>query len=237
MENRKRPARASMIIPDATLTHGEEAEAVNFREIRVGNIGSNTLYRSSHPIKDNKQERTIALLAANARIATVLNLTDTDSGLNSKAFVAPWYSKLHKDNRIIALGMDFNFDSENFNKKLKKCLQFIIATSGPWLIHCHAGVDRTGFVAMVLEVFMGATLDEITRDYLSSFNSIFDSYIYNSADSLVVIKLLSVMSNSLEIKDENLQTIAENYLLRTIKLSREEAELLKAKLAKPDRPA
>jgi len=32
-----------------------DAEAVNFREIRMGNIAPNTLYRSSHPIKDDKQ--------------------------------------------------------------------------------------------------------------------------------------------------------------------------------------
>jgi len=41
-----------------------DAESVNFREIRMGNIAPKTLYRSSHPIKDNKQEKVISLLAA-----------------------------------------------------------------------------------------------------------------------------------------------------------------------------
>jgi hypothetical protein len=62
---------------------------------------------------------------------------------------------------------------------------------------CGRQVDPTGFVAMVLEAFMGVTLDEIIHDYLLSFNSIFDSNIHDDANSLVVIKLLSIMSDSL----------------------------------------
>jgi protein tyrosine/serine phosphatase len=210
-----------------------DAEA-NFREIRVGNIAPKTLYRSSHPIKDDKQEPVISILASSAGIAAILNLSDFDAEIKRKAFFAPWDNKLLKNNRVIALGMDFSQTSEYFQKKLKKGLQFIINTEGPWLIHCHAGVDRTGFVSIVLEALMGATLDEIIKDYLQSFNSIFDSSIYgevNKGDSLVVMQLLSAMGNYMPIKDQNLQAIAENYLLKTIRLSAMEIELLKRKLA------
>jgi protein tyrosine/serine phosphatase len=211
------------------------AESVNFREIRMGNIAPNILYRSSHPIKDNKQEKIISLLAAQARIAAVLNLSDTGSNIKLKSFFAPWYDKLFKINRVIGLGMDFNINSESFRIKLKAGLQFIINTEGPWLIHCHAGVDRTGFVCIVLEAFMGAALNEIINDYLQSFNSIYDSSIYgevNKGDSLVVMQLLSAMGNYLPVNDQNLSAIAENYLRNTIKLSSAEIELLKGKLAK-----
>jgi hypothetical protein len=44
----------------------------NFREIRMGSIAPGMLYRSSHPIQDGKQDRAIALLAGNTRIATVI---------------------------------------------------------------------------------------------------------------------------------------------------------------------
>jgi hypothetical protein len=87
---------------------------------------------------------------------------------------------------------------------------------------------------MVLEALMGGTVDEIIDDYLLSFNSIFESSIFNTtqkADSLVVMQLLSVMSNSLVINDQNLQSITENYLLHKIKLSVEEIALLKIKLS------
>jgi hypothetical protein len=72
-----------------------DAQSVNFREIHAGNIAPNTLYRSSHPIQDGRQEPVIATLAAKCRIAAVINLTDTNSELQSKVFVAPWYNRLY----------------------------------------------------------------------------------------------------------------------------------------------
>jgi protein tyrosine/serine phosphatase len=217
----------------STIT-GNDAQAANFREIRMGKIAPNTLYRSSHPIKDLIQEKGISMLAANAKIAAVLNLCDTNSDIMEKAIFAPWYNRLLKSSRVVALGMDFSVTSENFRKKLKKALRFIIATEGPWLIHCHAGVDRTGFVCMVLESFMGAALGDVINDYLESFNSIFESSVYDDeqkADSFVAMRILSVMSNSQIINEQNLQNIAEAYLRSTIKLSAEDVELLRMKLA------
>jgi len=211
-----------------------DAQSLNFREICMGSIAPGTLYRSSHPIQDNKQEKIIAFLAARARIAAVINLSDTNSELRTKVFFAPWYNKLYRDNQVITLGMDFNYSSEEFRKKLNKCLRFIISTNGPWLIHCHAGVDRTGYVSIILEALMGTSMDEIVNDYLQSFNSVFDSSIYSAAnkkDSIVVMQLLSVMGNYLAINDNNLQAIAEHYMRNTIGLRAEEVELLKRKLA------
>jgi len=211
-----------------------EAQAVNFREIRMGSIAPNTLYRSSHPIKDLKQEKTISMLASSARIAAVINLSDNDSEINGKAIFAPWYDKLLKNNRVIALGMTFNNTNDSFNKKFKKGLQFMLSTEGPWLVHCHAGVDRTGFFCIALESLMGAALDNIINDYLQSFNSIFNSSIYgdvNKGDSQVVMQLLSAMGNYMPVNDQNLQSIAENYLRSTVKLSSPEIELLKSKLS------
>jgi len=216
------------------LVSSNDAQAVNFREIRMGKIAPHALYRSSHPIKDLEQEKAISMLAANAKIAAVLNLSDTMPEIKAKAIFAPWYNRLLKNDRVIALGMAFNNTDENWGKKLKNGLQFIIGTEGPWLIHCHAGVDRTGFVSIVLEALMGATLDDIINDYLKSFNSIFESEIYgqaNQADSLVVMQILSAMGNSQTINDQNVQHIAETYLRNTIKLSADEVALLKAKLA------
>ncbi|GBU28083.1 hypothetical protein R84B8_01641 [Treponema sp. R8-4-B8] len=210
------------------------AENVNFREIRMGNIAPNTLYRSSHPIKDNEQEEIISLLAAQNKIQTIINLSDTGSEIKLKSFFAPWYDKLLKNERVIALGMDFSNNSERFNKKLKKGLQFIINTPGPWLIHCHAGVDRTGFVSIVLETLMGAKLDDIIDDYLESFNSGFNSSIFGETDkedSTVALQLISAMGDYMPVNDKNLQSIAEHYLLKNIKLSAAEIELLKNKLA------
>jgi hypothetical protein len=199
----------------------------------MGNIAPKMLYRSSHPIREFAQVREIAVLATEARISTVINLSDAGFELKTKAFFAPWYDSLYKNNRVIALGVDFSFTGKNFQAKLKKALKFIIKTEGPWLIHCHAGVDRTGFVCMVLESFMGAELKDVINDYLLSFNSIFESNFYTAekADSITAMKILSVMSNSQIITEQNLQQVAEIYLRSKIGLSAEEVEILRGKLS------
>jgi len=216
-----------------SMVTSDDAQAVNFREIRMGNIATGMLFRSSHPVKDNKQEKTISMLANNARIAAVINLCDTTSSVYAKAIFAPWYNSLLKNGRAIALGMDFSVTSNNFNRKLKEGLEFIIKTDGPWLIHCYAGVDRTGFVSMVLESFMGASLDDVINDYLKSFTSVYESSIFetNKADSQVAMQILSVMSSSMVINNQNLQNVAEIYLQKKIGLSTVEIQLLKEKLA------
>ena len=208
------------------------SHAVNFREIRMGNIAANTLFRSSHPIKDNKQEKVVSLLAARTNIRTIINLCDTMSGITSKSVVAPWYNRLFRGGRVIALGMDFSCASAGYRKKLKEALQFIICAESPYLIHCHAGVYRTGFVCMVIESFMGAALGDVIDDYLKSFNSIFESSIYEAkkADAATAMQILSAMSNSQIINEQNLQHIAETYLRSKINLTAEEIELLKGRL-------
>jgi len=210
-----------------------DAQSVNFREIRMGNIAPNILYRSSHPIINNKQEKAISLLAAKTNILTVINLSDTMSAIARKAFYAPWYNKLLGSGRVLALCMDFNYTNPVFKRKLKEALQFMIHTEGPYLIHCHAGIDRTGFVCMVIESFMGASLNDVINDYLMSFNSIFESSILTTqkADEITAMQLLSVMSSSQKINEENLQLIAEIYLRKNIKMSAEEIELLRRRLS------
>ena len=211
----------------------DDAQAANFREICMGNIAPGILYRSSHPIKDLVQDKTIAMLAGKARIAAVINLSDTKSGINSKAYFAPWYNSLIQKNKVIALNMDFSVTGNRFKNKLKDGFKFIIKTNSPWLIHCYAGVDRTGFFSMVLESFMGAVLDDVINDYLLSFNSIFESSIYDAqtTDTLAAMRILSVMSDSIDINKHNLQHVAEIYLQKIIKLSAENTAALKLKLA------
>ena len=153
----------------------------------MGNIAPGLLTAAATRLR---QDKTTALLAANAKIAAIINL--------------------------------------------KGVLQFIIRTEAPRLIRCHAGVDRTGFVCMALESFMGASLDEVINDYLMSFNSIFESSIYNSeqkADAVTAMQILSVMSGSQIINEKKLQHTAEIYFRKSIELSAEETELLRRKLS------
>jgi len=211
-----------------------DAQSVNFREIRCGNIAPGAIYRSSHPVKNNKQEKSVSILAAHAKIAAVVNLCDTMSGIFTNAIFAPWYNNLLTSGKVIALGMNFSCTSPSFKKKFKEALQFIIRTQGPWLIHCYAGIDRTGFVCIVIESFMGASLDEVLNDYLLSFKSGFESSINapsEKADINTAMQILSAMSGSQKITEQNLRNIAETYLRSAVALSAEETELLRMKLS------
>jgi hypothetical protein len=169
----------------------------------MGGIAPGMLYRGSHPIQDGKQDRAIALLAGNARIAAVLNLADTKANLARKAIFAPWYRKLFDSDCIIPLDMKFDGMTPLFTAKLKKGIRFLINREGPYLIHCHAGIDRTGFVCAVIEALMGATPDEIIEDYLISYK-IDEERIQDEAqrqlDSLVIIEALNKMNDGIVVK-------------------------------------
>jgi hypothetical protein len=209
--------------------------SANFREIRAGGISPGILYRSSHPIGDAKEDRVITKLAVRARIGAILNLTDTDREIRRKAVLAPWYRKILDAGGVIALGMNFDGTSRQFCVQLRNGIQFMLNRPGPYLIHCYAGVDRTGFVAIVLEALMGATIDEIIEDYLKSFlDEEFiasrDSPQYKS-DSAVVHQILTKMNKGEPVAPENLKAAAEAYLVTKVGLTGPELERLKERLA------
>jgi protein tyrosine/serine phosphatase len=206
----------------------------NFREIHCGNIGSGKLFRSSHPIPDNKQDRSIGLLAVRAGIATVINLSDTKAELRRKAVSAPWYNRLYRKGSIIALGMPCQFSDDSFAKKMRQGLVFMLEHDTPYLIHCHAGIDRTGFVCAVLEGLSSAAMEEIIKDYLLS-HKVDENYTKENPqyqlDALVILEFLAKLNNGIPVNDGNLQQAVRDYLVNKSCLKTDEIDCLKEKLA------
>ena len=215
-------------------------EPSNFREIKTSGIARGILYRSSHPLQGGDITSSISRIARKAGINSVLNLDDDNSALPAKSTSAPWYNKLVKAQQVTGLNMTLALPSEYCNQKLKTGLRFIIAHNGPYLIHCFAGIDRTGFVAAVLEALMGASIREIVDDYLLSFGGGNTSAytpdeleiedVYREAR---ILAQLSAINNGTEITGKNIQAAAEQYLLSALGLSQDELALLKQKLALP----
>jgi protein tyrosine/serine phosphatase len=208
--------------------------SANFREIRTAGIGPGILYRSSHPVGGGSPDPAITKLAAGARIATILNLADTTRDIKQLATLAPWYRKILDAGGVIALGMDFKGMSRQFCARLRRGIRFMLNRPGPYLIHCYAGVDRTGFVAIVLEALTGATLYEIIDDYLKSvideeFLAPHDSPQYQR-DSAVVHEILTAINNGKPVTEKNLKEAAENYLIKNVGLTMPELEGLKERL-------
>jgi protein tyrosine phosphatase len=205
----------------------------NFREINCGTIAPELLYRSNHPICGGKQVKDIILAANGAKIQTIINLSDNICSLKQKIIHCPWYRKVFEKNNVIALNMDRNFNIMNvkFCKKLRDGLIFLMEHEPPYLIHCEAGIDRTGFLSMLLESFMGATFDDIVKDYMLSFiDDIEYSLNDHKSGSRLIIDIFSKINGETIDANENLQYLSTTYLLKKIKLSSGEAQILANRL-------
>jgi hypothetical protein len=203
--------------------------ATNFREINYGKISPKLLYRSSHPIFNGKQVKGITLAANSAKIQTVINLSDNIRSLKHRVMCCPWYREVFEKNNVIALNIDRNFTimDGKFTKKLREGLIFMTEHEPPYLIHCEAGVDRTGFFSLILESFMGAPFDDMVKDYMLSFvNS--SKYALNDHKngSRFMIDMFSKIKGETINTNEDLQCLSTKYLMETIKLSSNELHIL-----------
>ena len=205
----------------------------NFREIVMGDIFPKTLYRSNHPVYDGKQDKEIILLAQSAKIKTIINLSDSIRTLKSKIMYCPWYKKMTDEKNVIALDISMRFGAieNDFLKKLKRGIVFMIKHNPPYLIHCEVGIDRTGFFAILLEAFMKAKFDDMAKDYMLSFVS--DNN-YSDDDrregSIFALDFFSNINGGSIDTGDDLQGIAVKYLAEKAGLSNNELSLLKDKL-------
>ena len=138
----------------------------------------------------------------------------------------------------VKLDMGVDFAAEDFTAKLKTGLEYMLANEGPYLIHCNEGKDRAGFVAMLLECLMGGKVQEITEDYMLSYENYY--HVEKDSDRWVRIAQSNVVANLLKLtgaEDEkalakaDLSKAAETYLTETVGLTAEQVTALKDVLA------
>jgi hypothetical protein len=206
----------------------DEKDLLNFMEIKTGNIAQGILYRSSNPLKGGDEKKAKGELAVRADTNCVINLDDDRSIIVDLSKDVPWYHKLVAEENVLCLPMTISIPGVASNeKKLKTALQFMISHTGPYLIHCFAGVDRTGFVSALLEALMGASLTEIVKNYLSAFT-------FDKKDSYHIDRKMKTILSQLEkivhgkkITSVDIQAATEHYLHNDIDLSCNEIIKLK----------
>ena len=209
------------------------ASSSNFREINMGEIAPGVLYRSNHPIYSGNQVKEIILSVTNAKIKTVINLSDSIQLLKSKVLCCPWYKKMLEGGNVIALNISMRFDimEKDFIKKIKQGVKFMIEREPPYLIHCEAGMDRTGMLAILLESFMGANFDDMAKDYMLSF---VDESEYSKNDyrngAMYALNLFSQINGALINPGDDLRRLSSKYLIEKIGLDDNELAALKNKL-------
>ena len=161
---------------DNRADYSSDAVFANFRAVTAGDIGDGKLYRSASPINNICGRASYAnRFLADAEVATVLNLADSDEEIleycGAEDFDSGYYLALYKDGKVKAVNLSSNFYSDGFAASVADGLAFLAHNEPPYAIHCTEGKDRAGFTAMVLEALMGAELEEIIDDYMLSFSN------------------------------------------------------------------
>ena len=150
------------------------AAYANFRNVTIGKIGKNNLYRSQHPANGSARSVYANKLAQENGIVTVLNLSDSRDSLlkyfkNKKIPVTHYYRALYNKGKVYTAHMGTgSHGGSSFRKKATSAVRFMAKNQGPYLIHCEIGRDRTGFVMLLLESLMGAPYDYMVNDFARS---------------------------------------------------------------------
>ena len=194
-----------------------DEEFANFRMVCVSGIGGGKLYRSSSPVSTWGNRNAIADSAARrAGVKTFVNLADTESSVKEhKGFGGSYYST----QRIIALGLGMKYQSSKFRESLARGVREMARSEGPYLIHCSLGKDRAGYVCGLIECLMGASLQEVVRDYLVSFSNYFGirhgtrEYDYVAENEIVRFLAEAFGVKSGDMAKINLADAAERYFL------------------------
>lgn len=217
--------------------YASDAIFANFRPISFGKIGDGILYRSASPINNELGRAKYGdALIKKAGVKTVINMADSDEDLAkhiaAKDFDSPYYKSLIDNKNVTALNMAIDFESSEFASNIAKGAKFIASNKGPYLIHCTEGKDRAGFMSALLEALMGASKEEIIKDYMTSY----DNYYGVKADSKKydviandVIEMLKHISSTDDLTIENMQAGTHKYLLNA-GMKEEEIAVLKGNL-------
>ena len=210
-----------------------DEEFANFRMVRVSGIGEGKLYRSSSPVSTWGNRNSIADTAARrAGVKTFVNLADTESSvMKHDGFSGSYYS----GQKIIALGLGMKYQSSKFRESLARGVKEMSKSETPFLIHCSLGKDRAGYVCALIECLMGASMQEVTEDYLVSFWNYFGirkgtrEYDYVAENEIVRFLAQAFGVKTEDMTKINLADAAERYF-RGIGVSVNEIAALREKL-------
>ncbi len=113
---------------------------------------------------------------------------------------------------------------------MRNGLDFLSETEGPYLIHGTQGIQRTGYLCMMLEALMGASKEEILADYMRSYAD----YYRLSPDTEAWAGPAAEAEADLAIFTggrADLAQATEDYLIQTVGLTPTQVDLIKQHLS------
>ena len=222
--------------------YSSDAVFANFREIEGGNLGSGALFRSSSPVNNEIGRAKYAdeLVSLN-NIMSVMNLADSrekiEGYFKEEDFASPYYKTLYENGQVIALNMGVSFKTREFQNGLVEGLTFLSKNEGPYLVHCNEGKDRAGFTSALLSALMGLTYDEISSDYMTSYENYYHvekgTEQYEAVKRSNIDSMLSFIAGveTKDLENVDLAAKAEEFLI-AIGMEKADIDTLKSKLSK-----
>lgn len=211
---------------------------INAREVTVGNLKPNTLYRGASPF-DNTRGRTQAAskFLEDNDINTILNLSQSEESILEDYDSVPDYAKsIFDKGNVICAALSTDYQSEHYSQALATSLTKMSEMEGPYYVHCLEGKDRAGFVCAVLEALSGASSQEIIDDYMLSFENYYnleegsDKYELMKKEGIMPILKYIAGDAKADLQNTDLQKATETYLTG-IGMSQSAVDNLKSKLA------
>lgn len=165
-------------------------------------------------------------------------------GLESGQYVAENGKRYVDEGMVFAKDLGVHFmESDDY----RDVFEYIADNDGPYLVFCSLGKDRTGFVCTMLEALMGASYEEMFRDYAESYIDLYDmkegteeyDQLYWMFDPILagihdrrIMEYVDYIDISLiDVSGYDYQKDAENFLIDELGMSLEKVEKLKTKLS------
>ena len=197
----------------------------NFRPLNFGNLRDNLIYRSSSPC-DNTYNRAsyVQTLMEQHGIKLVIDLSDTPEELasimSSDPNLSPYYQTLYNEGKIMTPVINTRYSDHEIKSKIVTMLVDMVHEPGPYMIHCALGKDRTGFIALLLEMLAGASYEDMRDDYMKTYENFYHISVNNEkqkyetivSESYELLLQTLVPDETADLKTADLVPYAEAYL-------------------------
>jgi len=166
----------SYIISTNQLENESDEEFSNFRPLNYGDLKENYIFRGASPI-DNLEKRASVTdkLLEKYGIKTIFSLSGTDKIVEKQQLEnnhnSPYFDNLYANGYVIMSGISSDVFSEENRKIICESLRSLMSYKGPYYFHCLEGKERTGFLAILINVLGNATEEEILQDYFKTYEN------------------------------------------------------------------
>ena len=208
------------------MPNHDEFWRANCRGLRLpGGETSTRFFRSASPIRqDTHCLASATKCMEQVKPAFVLNLSDDEEALRQSCQDNPelQYAQLFEEGNVEPLQLGIDFTSAEYAQTVARGFMELSSHEPPYLVHCKYGLDRTGFVCILLEALAGASLYDIEHDYMHSYCCIYGlirgsvRYQANRERRLneMTEYLCGLVADDAEVTEENVQLGAIIYLMK-----------------------